>query len=237
MDLVVATRPAAVADTSPTCPPRATRSMDAARWRVSSRTPADALVRRCDDLTTVRVLTELGVPFAVFDDRGAPRELSVAATALLEDDPSAARAWRQAGVLADSALAAHRHGRCGGERLVRSPLAVGPWSLHAHVLSTHDARRVVVVLLLPAATTATASPADDHGLTPREAQVARLIAEGASAKDVAKALAISVHTARRHTEHVFEKLGVQSRTQLVLLLRAAPRPPRGGDARDDESRR
>lgn len=52
-------------------------------------------------------------------------------------------------------------------------------------------------------------------LTPREAEVALLLARGASEKRLARALDISVHTARRHTERVFAKLGVRARSAVA----------------------
>lgn len=60
------------------------------------------------------------------------------------------------------------------------------------------------------------------GLTSREAQVALRLARGASEKRVARALGISVHTARRHTEKVFVKLGVNARGQVAAVLLTLP---------------
>jgi DNA-binding NarL/FixJ family response regulator len=56
------------------------------------------------------------------------------------------------------------------------------------------------------------SDADLHGLTPREAEVLRLVAAGRSNRDIAAALVISEHTVARHLQNVFAKLGVSSRT-------------------------
>lgn len=52
-------------------------------------------------------------------------------------------------------------------------------------------------------------------LTDREKQVLKLVAEGCSNKEIADALAISVKTAMAHREHLMEKLGVHSRTELI----------------------
>lgn len=49
------------------------------------------------------------------------------------------------------------------------------------------------------------------GLTPQEAHVALLLSERKTNREVADALVISPHTAKRHTERVFEKLGVHVR--------------------------
>jgi len=61
------------------------------------------------------------------------------------------------------------------------------------------------------------------GLTRREAEVARLLAERLSNAEVAAALGVSAHTARHHTERVMQKLGVRSRRAIVsALLARAP---------------
>lgn len=58
------------------------------------------------------------------------------------------------------------------------------------------------------------------GLTAREAQVARLLAAGASNKSIAFELSLSEHTSRRHTENVFRKMDVSSRAALVARFYA-----------------
>ncbi len=59
-------------------------------------------------------------------------------------------------------------------------------------------------------------PADPYeALTDREKQVLKLVAEGRSNKEVADLLGISVKTAMTHREHVMQKLGLHSRTDLI----------------------
>ena len=48
-------------------------------------------------------------------------------------------------------------------------------------------------------------------LTAREAQVLRLIAEGASTRDISERLFISPKTADNHIQHIYTKLGVTNR--------------------------
>ncbi len=55
-------------------------------------------------------------------------------------------------------------------------------------------------------------------LTPREVEVALLLAEGASDAHIGRALGMSIHTARHHGERIFAKVGVHSRKALVLHL-------------------
>jgi DNA-binding CsgD family transcriptional regulator len=65
-------------------------------------------------------------------------------------------------------------------------------------------------------------------LTPREVEVAMLLAGGAPNSAIAKVLSISEHTARHHTRHVLVKLGLHSRARAAALiareLGAAPPP-------------
>jgi len=79
--------------------------------------------------------------------------------------------------------------------------------------------RIVVLvermgLLLPPAARLRAR----FSLTAREAEVALLLAEGASDADISRALGVSIHTARHHGERVFTKVGVHSRKALALHL-------------------
>jgi DNA-binding CsgD family transcriptional regulator len=51
-----------------------------------------------------------------------------------------------------------------------------------------------------------------RGLTPREAEVLRLVAAGKTNRDIAADLVISEHTVARHLQNMFTKLGVSSRS-------------------------
>ncbi len=54
-------------------------------------------------------------------------------------------------------------------------------------------------------------------LTPRESQVLRLIATGLSNVQIAAVLSLSPHTVKSHVVHIFNKLGVNDRTQAAVL--------------------
>lgn len=62
----------------------------------------------------------------------------------------------------------------------------------------------------------TAAQLKGQPLTPREAEVAELIANGLSNKLIAAQLNISEHTAKFHVEHVTYKLGAENRTQAAV---------------------
>jgi DNA-binding CsgD family transcriptional regulator len=61
------------------------------------------------------------------------------------------------------------------------------------------------------------------GLTPREAEVARLAATGSSNQEIASALAISPRTVERHITNVLTKLGLRNRTELATIVHTADR--------------
>lgn len=57
-------------------------------------------------------------------------------------------------------------------------------------------------------------------LTPRQWQVLRRVATGASNTQIARALGLSDATVRKHLENVFLRLGVQSRTEALARVHA-----------------
>ena len=61
-------------------------------------------------------------------------------------------------------------------------------------------------------------PAWLAALTARESEVARLVVGGASNREIAQRMHLSVRTVEVHLGRVFQKLNVHSRTQLSLLV-------------------
>jgi non-specific serine/threonine protein kinase len=53
-------------------------------------------------------------------------------------------------------------------------------------------------------------------LTPREEEVAVLLAQGLSNKQIAAQLPVSVGTVRSHVDHILGKLGLHSRAQVAV---------------------
>jgi predicted ATPase/DNA-binding CsgD family transcriptional regulator len=66
-------------------------------------------------------------------------------------------------------------------------------------------------------------PSDDAGtpLANREAQVAQLVADGLSNKQIAAGLLISEHTVDSHIRNIMSKLGVNSRAQIAAWMASA----------------
>ncbi len=58
-------------------------------------------------------------------------------------------------------------------------------------------------------------------LTPREDDVMRWLSCGKTDADIAALLAISPRTVHKHLEHIYEKLGVETRTAAVMAVRRA----------------
>jgi DNA-binding NarL/FixJ family response regulator len=61
----------------------------------------------------------------------------------------------------------------------------------------------------------------DGGLSPREAEIAALVAEGLTNRGIAERLVISERTAGNHVAHILTKLGFTSRSQVAAW--ASPR--------------
>jgi LuxR family maltose regulon positive regulatory protein len=56
-------------------------------------------------------------------------------------------------------------------------------------------------------------------LTTREREVLKLLLDGASNRDIADRLVLSVNTVKKHVLNICGKLGVQSRTQAIVKAR------------------
>lgn len=54
------------------------------------------------------------------------------------------------------------------------------------------------------------------GLTQRELQILSMLARGMAAKEIARAVHISEKTVRNHLSHIYAKLGISDRSQLML---------------------
>jgi DNA-binding NarL/FixJ family response regulator len=73
-----------------------------------------------------------------------------------------------------------------------------------------------------AAAASTIGPPERSPLTRRERQVAALIADGLTNKQIAARLVISRRTAEGHVDHIMTKLGFTSRTQIAAMVTRRP---------------
>lgn len=91
----------------------------------------------------------------------------------------------------------------------------------AHALERLDAGLGAEHLpgLLQAAA-AKGAQACEHGLTPREVAVLRLLAEGLSNQEIGDSLFISLNTVKTHTKKINTKLGVCRRTQAIVRAKS-----------------
>ena len=116
------------------------------------------------------------------------------------------------------------------------PPRVWPANVRAVVPADVDAATLVAIITVVAAGYALAphrdladedpSPFADPGdvadesanaLSLREREVLALLAEGASNKEIARALALSIHTVKFHVAALTEKLGARSRGEAVAI--------------------
>lgn len=111
-------------------------------------------------------------------------------------------------------------GRADGQARLRLRDRSGRWMvLHASVLGGPRGDGTVAVVVEPAKS-ADIAPIiiEAYGLTPREREVVRAIARGQSTPEIAAELFLSAHTVRDYIKSVFEKVGVNSRGELVAKL-------------------
>jgi predicted ATPase/DNA-binding CsgD family transcriptional regulator len=66
------------------------------------------------------------------------------------------------------------------------------------------------------------TPAAERVLTAREAEIAAMIAQGMSNRDIASALVIGQRTVEGHVEHMLRKLGFVSRAQIAVWIAEHP---------------
>ncbi|MEV6492074.1 LuxR C-terminal-related transcriptional regulator [Actinoplanes sp. NPDC051633] len=102
-----------------------------------------------------------------------------------------------------------------GERAFESALRRGA------AMSTADAVALALESAAPAGRTpAQRTSTDGSGLTKRERQVAALIADGLSNREIAARLVVAQRTAEGHVENILSKLGFTSRAQVAGWLAA-----------------
>ncbi|TDQ45740.1 regulatory LuxR family protein [Actinorugispora endophytica] len=160
---------------------------------------------------------------------GGPNELALVARchALLSDGDTAREHFEEA-------LRLHRGGDPGGIEEARTRTAYGsllrrgrlPSAARPHLRHAVEAfTRLDAPLLLRQAREqlrATGETFDQEapasGLTPQQEQIARLVAEGATNREVAQRLYISPRTVEHHLRNVFRQLQIRSRVELARRI-------------------
>ncbi len=98
-----------------------------------------------------------------------------------------------------------------------SPGAQGQWLLLRNLGPVGLGEQMLLLQRRAAETVATPSRLSTAALTPREAEVLSWVAKGKTNRDVADILGMSPRTVNKHLEHVFEKLGVETRAAAAAL--------------------
>jgi DNA-binding NarL/FixJ family response regulator len=65
-------------------------------------------------------------------------------------------------------------------------------------------------------------------LSSREHEVARLVTDGLTNRQIAQRLVISERTAQNHVQHILTKLGFSTRSQIAAWMSTHPSTPADG---------
>lgn len=108
--------------------------------------------------------------------------------------------------------------RSTGHAVARMRTRAGRW-LTAHAEAVGDQGDEISLIVQPSRPHEIANVLSGaYALTPREAQVARLVATGCSNPEIAKLLFVSRYTVEDHLKKLYGKLAVNSRSELVSRL-------------------
>jgi len=170
------------------------------------------------------VVTE-NAPDVVLMDLNLPGTSGVEATRLvLQAAPSTAVLVVTMVDDDDSVLAAMRAGARGyvlkGATAGEISAAIRTVAEGGAVFGAGIAARLVSASAAPAA-----KPSPGPDLTPREREVLALLADGASNKQIARALDLSLKTVQNHVSRILDKLQAADRTQAALHARGIITPP------------
>jgi DNA-binding CsgD family transcriptional regulator len=88
------------------------------------------------------------------------------------------------------------------------------------LLRSHVGQAAAIALQTQPAPGASPDAAANRLLTPRQARILQLVADGQSDRGIARTLGISTRTVQAHLQHTYRALDVTSRTEAVARLRA-----------------
>ena len=147
-----------------------------------------------------------GMGAVVLDGLGRVAWRSPQATRWLDeafatDAPDDAAAWLRAAAASGEAMAALP----GGRRLLARHMGQSGFS------------EATLLLNVEQAGAAAAPRQPEVPLTPRETEVLSWLAKGKTNRDIADILGMSPRTVNKHLEHIFEKLGVETRSAATAI--------------------
>jgi len=159
--------------------------------------------------------------------RLAREAVDVAGMGVLMLDAQGRAAWRspQATLWLEQAFAPEGLAGDAARQWLRSAAQGSPASLPLHGTQALTARHLgesglaesMLLLTLGPADTPPARERPDVALTPRETEVLSWLAKGKTNRDIADILGMSPRTVNKHLEHIFEKLGVETRTAAAAV--------------------
>ena len=159
--------------------------------------------------------------------RLAREAVDVAGMGVLMLDAQGRAAWRspQATQWLEQAFAPEGLGGDAARQWLRSAALGTPTSLPLPGTQALTARHLGESGLAESMLLLTLGPADnpppraqpDVALTPRETEVLSWLAKGKTNRDIADILGMSPRTVNKHLEHIFEKLGVETRTAAAAV--------------------
>jgi DNA-binding CsgD family transcriptional regulator len=170
-----------------------------------------------------RLFTESAEAAVLFSATGAEMHRNGAFAAAIAEEPAAEVVCAAAAELARGALARAAAGGAGPQLTeldVRTSRRM--YRLNASVLGESLLlREPVAVVWVSAQPLRVPDCREVFGFTVRESEVAQLIAQGRTTRQIAETLGISWHTARRHTERVLAKLNVSTRAAAAGRMHTA----------------
>jgi DNA-binding CsgD family transcriptional regulator len=167
----------------------------------------------------------------VLDDRGRVVQYTAAAERWLRDLEDLGPGWREGGGLPDPvwmvvgalrrALRPETEQDLHGGPHIRVQTRSGHWlTFHGARTQSHAGRAgETMIIVEPCGSRELAWLREAaYGLSERERAVVDRVAQGASTKEIARALFISEYTVQEHLSHAFDKVGVRGRRALVKRL-------------------
>jgi DNA-binding CsgD family transcriptional regulator/GAF domain-containing protein len=168
--------------------------------------------RTARELDRARAALELAGVAVVVSDPAAPElELNAAARRLLDEIADGEQ--RVLELLARPA-GVERHAR----RLAVELTSGGSGELYAHLERLRGPDGGLVAVLELRGDHEHVPPHRLAGLTPRERDVAILVVDGLTDREIAADLSLSLHTVSQYTGQIYRKLAVRSRGELIALL-------------------